>query len=183
MPLPPRSVRKLRPDELGRPSPEALAALPRHPVAVVLDNIRSAYNVGSIFRTADAARLDHVYVTGYTPTPEHVRVAKTALGAEHTVPWTHAPDALALLGRLRADGWTLAALEQTDASAAIASVEPERFPLALVLGNEVEGVRQAVLERCDLALEIPQWGAKHSLNVAVAFGVAAFGLVGLVRQK
>ncbi len=170
-------MRKLRPDELARPSPEALAALPRHPVTVVLDNIRSAYNVGSVFRTADAARVAHVYVSGYTPTPAHPRVAKTALGAEHTVPWSHCPDALELLERLRADGFTLAALEQTEDSTEIGAVAPEQFPLALVLGNEVAGVRQALLDRCDLALEIPQYGAKHSLNVAVAFGIAAFGLV------
>ncbi|MEM1042795.1 MAG: RNA methyltransferase [Bacteroidota bacterium] len=171
------AVRILRPDELGRPSPEALTSLPRHPIAVVLDNIRSAYNVGSVLRTADAARLAHVWVTGYTPTPEHVRVAKTALGAEHTVPWTHAPNPLALFDRLRADGWTLAALEQTDTPTAIGAVAADQFPLAFVLGNEVKGVRQEILDRCDLALEIPQYGAKHSLNVAVAFGIAAYGLV------
>ncbi len=170
-------VRKLRPDELDRPSPETLLALPRHPVAVVLDNIRSAYNVGSILRTADAARLAHVYVTGYTPTPDHIRVAKTALGAEHTVPWSHAPDPLALLDRLRADSFTLAALEQTDTPTEIGAITPAEFPLAVVLGNEVKGVQQDILDRCDLALEIPQYGAKHSLNVAVAAGIAAFGLI------
>lgn len=170
-------MKKLRPDELGRPSPEALSALPRHPVVVVLDNIRSAYNVGSIFRTADAARIAHVYVTGYSPTPEHRKVAKTALGAEDTVPWSYEADAAALLDRLRAEGHTLAALEQTDQSSPIGSVGAAQFPLALVLGNEVDGVQQALLDRCDLALEIPQYGAKHSLNVSVAFGIAAFGLV------
>jgi len=170
-------VRKLQLDELGRPSPDTLEDLPRHPVVVVLDNIRSAYNVGSIFRTADAARIDHIHVTGYTPTPEHHRVAKTALGAEHTVPWSHDPDPLPLLDRLRADGLTLAALEQTDAPTDIGAVAPAQFPLALVLGNEVKGVRQEIIDRCDLALEIPQYGAKHSLNVSVAFGIAAFGLV------
>jgi tRNA G18 (ribose-2'-O)-methylase SpoU len=154
-----------------------LESLPRHPVDVVLDNIRSAYNVGSILRTADAARIRHVYVTGYTPTPDHRRVAKTALGAEHTVPWSHAPDPLALLHRLRTDGVTLAALEQTDAPTPIGSVAAAQFPLALILGNEVDGVQQAILDGCDLALEIPQYGAKHSLNVSVAFGIAAFGLV------
>lgn len=170
-------MKKLRPGELGRPSPVELAALPRHPVVVVLDNIRSAYNVGSIFRTADAARIAHLYITGYSPTPEHRKVAKTALGAEDTVPWSHHPDPFPLLDRLRADDHTLAALEQTDTPTEIAAVTTARFPLALVLGNEVEGVRQEILDRCDLALEIPQYGAKHSLNVAVAFGIAAFGLV------
>lgn len=170
-------MRKLPSDEIVRPSPDDLEALPRHPIDVVLDNIRSAYNVGSIFRTADAARIRHIYVTGYTPTPEHHSVSKTALGAEHTVPWSHAPDALALLDRLRADGVTLAALEQTDTPTSIQAITVAHFPLAFVLGNEVKGVQQDILDRCDFALEIPQYGAKHSLNVSVAFGIAAFGLV------
>lgn len=170
-------MRKLCPDELGRPSPEALRALPRHPVVVVLDNIRSAYNVGSIFRTADAARVAHIYITGYTPTPEHRSVAKTALGAEDTVPWSQHPEPSPLLADLRDRGYTLAALEQTESSTRIAALEPAQFPLALVLGNEVKGVQQEILDGCDLALEIPQYGAKHSLNVSVAFGIAAFGIV------
>lgn len=177
IPLDASSVRKLPPTEIDRPSPSDLESLPRHPVDVVLDNIRSAYNVGSILRTADAARIRHVYVTGYTPTPEHRSVAKTALGAEQTVPWSHVPDPLALLDRLRAEGVTLAALEQTDTPTRIGTLARAHFPLALVLGNEVEGVQQEILDRCDLALEITQYGAKHSLNVAVAFGIAAFGLV------
>lgn len=171
------TVRKLRSDELGRPSPEALRALPRHPLVVVLDNIRSAYNVGSIFRTADAARVEHIYVTGYTPTPAHRSVLKTALGAEDTVPWSHREDAATLLTELQASGYTCAALEQAEGSQAIPTMEAAVFPLALILGNEVTGVQQALLDLCDLALEIPQYGAKHSLNVSVAFGIAAFGLV------
>ena len=170
-------VRKLRSDELGRLSPEALRTLPRHPLVVVLDNIRSAYNVGSIFRTADAARAEHIYLTGYTPTPEHRRVAKTALGAEETVPWSHREDAGTLLLELQATGHTCAALVQAHGSHHLRTLDAGHFPLALVLGNEVTGVQQTILDRCDLALEIPQYGAKHSLNVSVAFGVAAFGIV------
>ena len=183
LPLHALLVRKLPAAEILRPSPDELSLLPRYPVDVVLDNIRSAYNVGSIFRTADAARIRHIYITGYTPTPEHRSVAKTALGAEHTVPWSHAPNAFALLDQLRADGVTLAALEQTDTPTHIESVTAERFPLAFVLGNEVSGVQQEILDRCDLALEIPQYGAKHSLNVSVAFGIAAYGLVERSRGR
>lgn len=176
------AMRKLRPDELGRPSPDALLDHPRHPIVVVLDNIRSAYNVGSIFRTADAALVDHIYVTGYSPTPEHRSINKTALGAEETVPWSQRKDAGALLSDLRARGYTLAALEQTDAPNAIRDLEALHFPLALVLGNEVKGVQDELLDVCDLALEIPQYGAKHSLNVSVAFGIAAFGIVDRWQQ-
>ena len=175
-------MRKLRPDELGRPTPDALRALPRHPLVVVLDNIRSAYNVGSIFRTADAALVEHIYVTGYSPTPEHRSINKTALGAEETVPWSQHKDAVALLADLRAKGYTLAALEQTDVPNRFGDLDAAQFPLALVLGNEVKGVQDAILDTCDLALEIPQYGAKHSLNVSVAFGIAAFGVVERWRQ-
>lgn len=175
-------VQKLRLAELGRPSPAELGGLPRHPLVVVLDRVRSAYNVGSIFRTADAARVAHVHVTGFTPTPDHRKVAKTALGAEDTVPWSHDADPAALLDRLRAAGYTLAALEQTSRPTPIGAVRPADFPLALVLGNEVDGVQQALIDRCDLALEIPQYGAKHSLNVSVAFGIAAFGLIERWRE-
>ncbi|MDX1530812.1 MAG: RNA methyltransferase [Rhodothermales bacterium] len=170
-------MRKRPPHELDRPDPEALERLSRHPLVLVLDNIRSAHNVGSMFRTADAVRAERVICCGYTPTPDHRAVAKTALGAEQTVPWSAEEDVTALLDRLRAAGHTLAALEQTDRPTPLRAVQAEHFPLALVLGNEVEGVQQAVLDRCDLALEIPQYGAKHSLNVAVAFGVAAYALV------
>ncbi len=175
-PAPP-PVRKLRPDEIARPTLEELAALPRHPIIVVLDNVRSAHNVGSVFRTADAARVARVVCCGFTPTPSDFSIAKTALGAEQTVPWQHAEDAAEALEALRADGYTLAALEQTDRPTRIEEVGPEHFPLALVLGNEVDGVQQRALDRCDLAVELPQFGAKHSLNVAVAFGVAVYELL------
>lgn len=169
-------MRKLAPHEILRPSPEALARLPRRPLSVVLDRLRSAHNVGAIFRTADAFRLAHVYCTGYTPRPGHPGVAKTALGAEHTVPWSYEPDPRALLARLRAEGSTLAALEQTDRPSAFEDLTQAHFPLVLVVGNEVEGVAQELLGRCQLALEIPQFGAKHSLNVSVAFGIAAYAI-------
>lgn len=170
-------MRKLAPHEIPRPSAEELARLPRQPIVVVLDRIRSAHNVGAVFRTADAFRLGRVFCTGYTPTPDHPSVAKTALGAEHTVPWAYEPDPLPLLGRLRAEGYTIAALELTDRPTAFADLAPAHFPLALVVGNEVEGVAEELLAHSDLALEIPQFGAKHSLNASVAFGIAAYALV------
>ena len=148
-----------------------------HPIVVVAHDVRSAHNVGSVFRTADAAGLAHVYLTGITPHPDHRGVAKTALGAQDAVPWTAEADLDALLARLRAAGTTIAALERTPGAVAPEAVPLGAFPLALVLGNEVDGVPEAVLAGADLVIGLPQWGVKASLNVSVAFGIAAYGLV------
>ncbi len=180
--MPPRALRKLLTPEIARPSPAALAALPRHPVTAILDNIRSAHNVGAMLRTADAARLEALVLCGYTPTPEHAGVHKTALGAEDTVPWSHASDPLDAIAALRARGYTIAVLEHTTAPQAVDGLPLAAFPLALVVGNEVTGVSDAVVAAADLALELPQFGAKHSLNVSVAFGIAAYDLVRHVRR-
>ena len=153
-----------------------------HPLVVVVHNVRSAYNVGAVFRTADSAGLARVVLTGFTPTPEHRGVAKTALGAQDTVAWTHEPDLGAALAALRADGYTVAALERTDDAVSPAAVEPGAFPLALVLGNEVTGVPIAVLAAADLVIGLPQYGEKASLNVSVAFGIAAYRLVERWRE-
>ncbi|MCX7906538.1 MAG: RNA methyltransferase [Bacteroidetes bacterium] len=175
-------MRKLLPLEIRRPSLEELLRLPRHPIVLVAENIRSLHNVGSFFRTADGARIEKVYLTGFTGTPERAEVRKTALGAEASVPWEHDPDTLAVLERLRAAGYRIAALELTDRSRPYHAVRPEEFPLALVVGNELTGVSDAALQRCDFALEIPQYGIKHSLNVSVAAGVVLFTLVHLYRE-
>ena len=154
-----------------------LATLPRHPITVVLDDVRSLYNVGSIFRTSDAARIERLYLGGITGTPEHPGLHKTALGAQDTVPWTHVSDPLEAVEALRERGYTIAALEITDTPTPISEIKEKDFPIALIVGNEVYGVRDEIIERADLALEIPQYGAKQSLNVAVAYGIAVFGLV------
>jgi len=170
-------MRKLHPHEISRPTPRELSRLARAPLAVILDDIRSAHNVGSILRTADAVRASEVYCCGYTPAPEHPSVRKTALGAEETVPWTVISDAVEAIDLLRQRGYRVVALEQTDDPTPLAELSPQDFPLALVLGNEVTGVQQRVLDACDFAIELPQYGAKLSLNVAVAFGIAAYALV------
>lgn len=175
-------MRKLAWDEIDRPNPEELADLPRHPVSVVAHNIRSIYNVGALFRTGDAARIEHLYLTGYTGTPDHKDLHKTALGAQDLVPWSTEDDVLALLEDLRSQGYTIAALELTDASQPPAELAADAFPLALVLGNEVHGIDSDVLDVCDVALEIPQYGAKQSLNVSVAFGIAVYDLVRRYRS-
>lgn len=154
-----------------------------HPISVVAPDLRSAHNVGSLFRTADSAGLAHVYLAGFTPTPAHRGVLKTALGTERSVPWSHHDDAEALLDRLRAEGTTVAVLERTPEAVGIEAVQAAHFPLALVVGNEVAGVPASVLARADLVLALPQYGVKDSLNVSVAFGIAAYGLVARYRAR
>lgn len=155
--------------------------VPPHPLVVVAHDLRSAHNVGAVFRTADSAGLAAVVLTGFTATPDHRGVIKTALGAQDAVPWWQADDVHDALARLRADGYTVAALERTPDAVAPSAVPAEAFPLALVLGNEVSGVPPDVLAAADLVVGLPQYGVKASLNVSVAFGVAAYGLVERAR--
>ncbi|PAP77801.1 TrmH family RNA methyltransferase [Rubrivirga marina] len=155
--------------------------MPPHPIVVVAHDLRSAYNVGSIFRTADSAGLAGVVLTGFTATPDHRGVAKTALGAEDAVSWRHVEDVHDAIAELRAEGYTIAALERLPEAVGLGDVPAEAFPLALVLGNEVHGVPPDVLDAADLVVGLPQYGVKASLNVSVAFGVAAYGLVARAR--
>jgi tRNA G18 (ribose-2'-O)-methylase SpoU len=170
-------MRKLKHEEIPRLSTEEVEQAPRHPVVVVVDNVRSIYNVGSIFRTSDAVHIRHLYLTGITGTPDHRGVHKTALGAQDTVPWSHHRDAEALVSHLRAESYTIAALEITDSPTLTDAIETEHFPLCLIVGNEIFGVSEALLALSDLALELPQYGSKQSLNVAVAYGIAVYDLV------
>ncbi len=153
-----------------------------HPISVIAHNIRSAHNVGSILRTADSAGLKHVYLTGFTPSPQHRGVRKTALGAENSVPWSAHEDVQDVLATLREDGITVAALELADESQPIKGFAPSSFPVALLLGNEVQGVPNDLLKASDIVLSLPQYGKKDSLNVSVAFGIAAYTLVRAFRN-
>ena len=165
-------MRKLDTHELGRPTAETLATLPRIPVAVVLDNVRSLNNVGSFFRTCDAFAAERLVLCGITGTPPDREIHKTALGAEQTVPWTHFPETIEAVMQLRKEGCTILAVEQVTGAAMLDEFLPDATQkYALVFGNEVEGVAQSVIDLCDGAVEIPQAGAKHSLNVAVSGGV------------
>jgi tRNA G18 (ribose-2'-O)-methylase SpoU len=177
-----QSMRKLKREEMARPSAEELAAMPRHPVTAVLENIRSIHNVGSIFRTADAARIERLVLTGITGTPAHRKLRKTSLGAEETVPWQHDDDAGAAVRRQQARGRTVVALEVTDSPTDVDELTLDAFPVCLLLGNELDGVRENLLQEADHALSIPQFGRKQSLNVSVAFGIAAFDLVRRYRR-
>ncbi len=165
-------MRKITNPELGRPTPEAFAESPKCPVVVVLENIRSANNVGSFFRTADAFAIERIVLCGITAAPPSREIHKTALGAELTVPWRYERAATEAVQQLHDEGYILLAVEQVEGALPL-----DRFRIeggqkyALVFGNEVEGVSQGVVDRCDGAIEIPQLGTKHSLNVSVAGGL------------
>lgn len=146
---------------------------PRLPFAVVLNDVRSLYNVGSIFRTSDGAGVGKIWICGITGCPPNTQIAKTALGAQEHVPWEYREDVHALLEELKAKDYQIVLLEQTRESLAYEAFEP-LAPVCLVVGNEVEGVSRDILPFCDAAVEIEMAGAKNSLNVAVAFGIVAY---------
>jgi len=170
-------MRKLSWDEIERPDPDEVKALSKHPVHVMVHNVRSIHNVGSIFRTSDAARIEHVHLTGFTGTPEHKDLHKTALGAQDAVAWSQHDDPVPVLDTLRERGFSIAVLEQTSDSIPPNEVSPEVYPLCLVVGNEVRGVDEDIVKAANLGLEIPQYGAKISMNVGVAYGIAVYDLV------
>lgn len=163
---------KLKVTEMGRMSVDDFRHSEKIPVAVVLDNVRSMHNVGSVFRTADAFRLEHICLCGITSTPPHPEIHKTALGAEETISWTHHPDTLGAVNTLREKGFTIISIEQVKNSVKLNDfVIDKNKKYALVLGNEVKGVQQTVVDSSDDCIEIPQYGTKHSLNVSVTAGI------------
>lgn len=178
-------MRKSTHEEIARRrlTPEGAKTALRTPIYGLLDNVRSLYNVGSIFRTSDAVLLQGLYLCGYTPHPPRKEIEKTALGATKTVPWSHHRDPLEAAALLREKSVTLCALEQTDSSIPYHRVVPGDFPLCLIVGNELGGVSPALLEQADMAIEIPMLGTKQSLNVAVAYGVALFELARIARGE
>ena len=165
-------MRKITNQELNRPSAEEFAQMSRIPVVVVLDNVRSAQNVGAFFRTGDAFAIERVALCGITATPPSKDIHKSALGAEMTVAWSHYPSTVECVKELKAEGYRLLAIEQVEGAVMLDELEVEGdAKYALVFGNEVMGVEQQVVDLCDGAIEIPQMGTKHSLNVSVAGGV------------
>lgn len=171
-------MRKLKLDELNRLSPEEFRDLPKHPLVLVLDNIRSLANVGSAFRTGDAFAVEKVYLCGITGTPPHREIHKSALGAQDTVAWEHAADAADLCQKLKEKGYQILAVEQAEGSTMLQNFGPrDEQKYALVFGNEVEGVSEEVMKIAHTALEIPQWGTKHSLNVATSMGIVLWSLL------
>lgn len=164
--------RKLLNIELGRVSAQEYKQLPQSGIVMVLDNIRSAHNVGSAFRTADSFKIDKVWLCGICAVPPSAEIHKSALGAEDSVEWEHVKDTMDAISRLKEDGYTIVSAEQTVGSVMLDTFVPEADKkYAVVFGNEVAGVSQDVVDASDFALEIPQYGTKHSLNVSVSIGV------------
>lgn len=165
-------MRKLNITEMGRLTAEEFRQAEKIPLVIVLDEVRSLHNVGSVFRTSDAFKVAHICLCGITATPPHPEMHKTALGAEDTVAWTHYKDTMEAVNQLHAQGYTILAIEQCEGSTMLhhLTLEPEG-KYAVIFGNEVKGVRQEVVDACDGCIEIPQYGTKHSLNVSVTAGI------------
>ncbi len=158
----------------GRAKLDSLHEVEKMPVVVLLDSIRSSYNVGSVFRTSDGAMIEKLYLCGYTPAPPVKDIMKTALGATESVAWEWVKDPLEVVQKYKAKGYKVAALELTDTSLDYSELTKDIFPLLFIIGNEITGVNQSLLDLCDFTVEIPQYGIKQSLNVAVAYGISIY---------
>lgn len=178
------SRRKLKLEELNRLSVEEFKSAPKRKLSIVLDNVRSMHNVGAILRTSDAFLVEKVYLCGITPKPPHREIRKTAIGAEESVSWEAAGDALAIIQKLQQGGYKILALEQSEGSIALADFEANPDgKYVIVLGHEVEGVHQEIVNLADQVLEVPQYGTKHSLNVSVAAGIVIYCVAEQLRWE
>ena len=165
-------------NELKRKSVDEFKVADKIPVAIVLDNVRSMHNVGSVFRTADAFLLEKIYLCGYTPQPPHRDIHKTALGATETVEWKYYEKCADAINFLKDNGYTIIAVEQTEQSIFLNKFSfGNNSKLAIIFGNEVNGIDEEVLKLCDSCIEIPQMGMKHSLNISVAAGIVLWEIV------
>lgn len=175
-------MRKLRTNELGRISAEQYKETDKTPMVVVLDNIRSCNNIGSVFRTSDALLIEAIHLCGITATPPNKEIHKTALDAEKSVPWEYFEKTEGSVNRLKENGYRVFAIEQVEGSIMLPDFEFEvGTKLALVFGNEVKGVQQKVVDLCDGAVEIPQFGIKHSFNISVSAGIVLWDLFKKIR--
>ncbi len=177
-----KELRKLKITELNRMDADDFKKSDKLPLVVVLDNVRSLHNIGSVFRTADAFRVECIYLCGITATPPHPEMHKTALGAEYTVDWKHVDNTLDAVNNLKEEGYIVYSIEQAQGSIMLndLQLDPEK-KYAVVMGNEVKGVEQAVINNSDGCIEIPQYGTKHSLNVSVTTGIVIWDLFNKLR--
>lgn len=168
-------------EQLGRISVEEFKKGEKIPIVLILDNIRSMSNIGSIFRTADAFRLEKIFLCGITATPPHREINKTALGATESVNWQHMKSSIECVKMLCEKNFKIFALEQTENSIMLQDFKICKTPIAIVLGNEVDGVNQEVIDLCDNVIEIPQFGTKHSFNVSVSCGITLWEIVRQIK--
>ncbi len=169
--------RKLKNSELDRKTIEEFKASEKTPLIIILDNIRSLNNIGSVFRTADAFLIEKIYLCGITATPPHKDIQKTALGATETVDWEHQKDTLELIKNLKSENVKILSIEQAENATMLNDFTPEsNQKYAVIFGNEVKGVQQEVVSESDTVIEIPQFGSKHSLNISVSAGVVVWDL-------
>ena len=175
-------MRKLKITELNRLSVDEFKRADKLPLVVVLDEVRSLHNIGSVFRTSDAFLVNGIYLCGITATPPHPEMHKTALGAEDTVDWIYRKHTLDAVKELHEQGYTVLAIEQVEGSTMLGDLQLDREKkYAIVMGNEVKGVQQEVVDACDGCIEIPQYGTKHSLNVSVTAGIVMYELSNMLR--
>ncbi len=175
--------RKLKLQELGRLNIEDFKAKEKTPLIVVLDNIRSLNNIGSVFRSGDAFRIEKIYLCGITATPPHRDIHKTAIGATESVEWEHVEDALDLVAELQANGIHCLSIEQTENSLMLDKFQPTKGQkYAIIMGNEVDGVQQSIIDISDSVIEIPQIGTKHSLNISVCTGVVLWDIFSKIKN-
>jgi tRNA G18 (ribose-2'-O)-methylase SpoU len=176
--------RKLKNSELGRISPSEFKEVDKTPIIVILDNIRSLNNIGSVFRTADAFLVQKIYLCGITATPPHKDIQKTALGATESVEWEYAEDTLDVVKRLQLQGVKVLSIEQAEDTVLLNDLTLDsHLAYAVVFGNEVKGVQQEVVSASDTVIEIPQFGTKHSLNISVSAGVVIWDLFSKLKNK
>jgi 23S rRNA (guanosine2251-2'-O)-methyltransferase len=180
----PCKMRKLKNSELNRKSLEEFKKADKNPFIVVLDNVRSLYNVGSVFRTADGFLINGVYLCGITATPPHKDIRKTALGAADSVPWMYFKKTVDAIKELRKEGYKIISIEQTDESIMLNDFSVEKgVRYALVFGHEMRGVDQSAIDESDICIEIPQFGTKHSFNISVSAGIVLWDLVNKLKKK
>ena len=176
-------MRKLLNNELDRLDIGAFKQSSKLQVVIVLDNIRSLNNIGSVFRTSDAFRVESVMLCGITATPPHKDIHKTALGATESVKWNYFENTLDAIGKLKSDGYTILAIEQVEGSIMLESLKVDlKGKYALILGHEMRGVQQEVIDQSDICVEIPQYGTKHSLNISVATGIVIWEIFKQLRE-
>ncbi len=177
-------MRKLKTTELNRVDIDGFKAQEKLPVVVVLDNVRSMHNIGSIFRTSDGFSVEKIYLCGITAQPPHRDIEKTALGATQSVEWKYFENTTAALEELKAENFKIIAIEQAEGSTMLHTFEPELInKYALILGNEVDGVSDEAMKIADICIEIPQFGTKHSFNVVISAGIVLWDFFAKMKLK